>query len=53
MVPARWQENVVAYRPDTPEKVAKYRELLKDNLTTPMKMEVLIADADGSNAKTN
>ena len=41
-----------AYRPDTPEKVTKYRELLKDNLTTPMKMEVHIADADGSNAKT-
>jgi Tol biopolymer transport system component len=41
-----------AYRPDTPEQVAKYRDLLKDNLTTPMKMEVHIADADGSNAKT-
>ena len=40
-----------AYRPDTPEKIAQYRELLKENLTTPMKMEVHIADADGSNAK--
>ena len=28
-----------------------YRELLKDNLTTPMKMELLVADADGSNQK--
>jgi Tol biopolymer transport system component len=40
-----------AYRPDTPEKVAKYRELLKDNLTTPMKMELFTADADGSHQK--
>ena len=40
-----------AYHPDTPEKVAKYRELLKENLTTPMKMELFVADADGSNAK--
>jgi len=40
-----------AYHPDTPEKLAKYRELLKDNLTTPMKMELFVANADGSNAK--
>ena len=40
-----------AYHPDTPEKTAKYRELLKENLTTPMKMELFVANADGSSAK--
>jgi TolB protein len=40
-----------AYRPDTPEKVSSYRALLKDNLTTPMKMELWIADSDGSHQK--
>jgi len=40
-----------AYHPDTPEKVSQYRELLKENLTTPMKMELFVANADGSNAK--
>jgi len=28
-----------------------YRELIKENLTTPMKMEIFVADADGRNAK--
>src|SRR6266581_3861966 len=40
-----------AYRPDTPEKVATYRALLKDNLTAPMKMELWTADGDGSHQK--
>ena len=40
-----------AYHPDTPEKVAKYKELLKDNLTAPMKMELFVANSDGSNSK--
>jgi TolB protein len=40
-----------AYRPDTQAKVDAYRGLLKDNLTTPMKMELFVADGDGSNAK--
>ena len=40
-----------AYHPDTPEKKTTYRDLLKDNLTTPMKMELWVANADGSNAK--
>lgn len=40
-----------AHHPDTPEKTARYRELLKDNLTAPMKMELFIADPDGGNAK--
>ena len=40
-----------AYHPDTPEKKAAYQALLKQNLTTPMKMELWLAKADGSNAK--
>jgi TolB protein len=40
-----------AYRPDTPEKVATYKDLLKDNLTAPMKMELFVANSDGSSAK--
>ena len=40
-----------AYHPDTPEKKAAYQELLKQNLTTPMKMELWLANGDGSNAK--
>ena len=40
-----------ADHPGTPEKMAKYRELLKDNLTSPMKMELFISDADGKHAK--
>jgi Tol biopolymer transport system component len=31
-----------AYHPDTPAKIEKYRELLKENLTTPMKMELFV-----------
>lgn len=42
-----WRAN----HPDTPAKVASYRDLLKDNLTTPMKMELFIANGDGSNQK--
>ena len=40
-----------AYHPDTPEKLKVYRDLLKDNLTAPMKMELWVANADGSSAK--
>jgi len=40
-----------AFHPDTPEKTQTYRELLKENLTAPMKMELWVANADGSNAK--
>ena len=29
----------------------KYKSLLADNLTAPMKMEIMVADADGSNAR--
>ena len=31
----------------------RYKSLLKDNLTAPMKMEIVVADADGANAKTD
>ena len=40
-----------AYHPDTPAKVTEYRDLLKQNLTAPMKMELWVANSDGSNAK--
>jgi TolB protein len=40
-----------AYRPDTPAKTQTYRDLLNENLTAPMKMELWVAKADGSNAK--
>jgi Tol biopolymer transport system component len=29
----------------------RYKSLLADNLTAPMKMELMVADADGSNVK--
>jgi TolB protein len=37
--------------PTTPETKQKYTDLLKEDLTSPMKMELMIADADGKNAK--
>lgn len=40
-----------AHYPKSPEDMAKYKELLSDNLTAPMKMEIMVADADGSNAR--
>ena len=40
-----------AHHPDTPEKAAKSKELLKENLTAPMKMELFVANSDGSSAK--
>lgn len=42
-----WRAN----HPQTPELKEKYASLLKENLTAPMKMELMIADADGKNAK--
>src|SRR5262249_39443895 len=42
-----WRGN----HPSTPADKQKYAELLKENLTSPMKMELWVADADGSNAK--
>ena len=37
--------------PKTPEAAAQYQTLLKNNLTSPMKMEIYIGDADGKNVK--
>jgi Tol biopolymer transport system component len=37
-----------ASHPSTPEAKQRYAELLKDNLTSPMKMELYVARADGS-----
>ncbi len=42
-----WRAN----HPDTPETLAHYKELLAANLTTPMKMDLLVAGADGKNAR--
>jgi Tol biopolymer transport system component len=37
--------------PTTPETKKKYADLLRENLTSPMKMELFVADADGKNVK--
>lgn len=37
--------------PKTPEAITRYKELLADNLTAPMKMEIMVADAGGNNAR--
>ena len=42
-----WRAN----HPATPETTQRYRDLLKDNLTAPMKMEIIIADAEGKDPK--
>ena len=42
-----WRAN----HPATPEAMKRYKELLSDNLTTPMKMEIFVSDADGKNTK--
>jgi TolB protein len=38
-----WRAN----HPKTPQDMERYKSLLADNLTAPMKMELLVADADG------
>lgn len=40
-----------AYRPTTPEALKKYKDLLAEDLTTPMKMELFVSDAKGENVK--
>ena len=42
-----WRSNY----PKTPADMDRYKTLLSENLTAPMKMELMIADADGSNVK--
>jgi len=41
-----WRANY----PKTAEDMARYKSLLADNTTAPMKMEIVVADADGSHA---
>jgi TolB protein len=40
-----------AGHPATAETKQKYADLLKDNLTSPFKMELFVSDADGKDAK--
>ncbi len=42
-----WRAN----HPDTPETKKKYHDLLNENLTSPMKMELFVSDGNGKNAK--
>jgi TolB protein len=42
-----WRAN----HPSTPETRKRYHELLADNLTSPMKMELFIADANGKHER--
>jgi TolB protein len=42
-----WRAN----HPKTPETMKQYQDLLAQNLTAPMKMEIMIADADGTHAR--
>jgi Tol biopolymer transport system component len=42
-----WRANY----PGTPEQTARYKELLSQNRTSPMRMELMIADADGRNGR--
>jgi TolB protein len=42
-----WRAN----HPATADAMKRYKDLLSENLTTPMKMEIFVADADGGNAK--
>ena len=40
-----------AHHPDSPADLKAGQDLLKENLTSPMKMELFVADASGKNAK--
>jgi len=40
-----------AHYPRTPEDLASYKSLLAENLTAPMKMELVVADSQGRNAR--
>jgi Tol biopolymer transport system component len=43
-----WRANY----PKTANQMATYKALLADNLTAPMKMEIVVADADGGHPRT-
>lgn len=40
-----------AMHPNAPESLSTYRDFLSKDLVSPMKMEIFVADADGSNAR--
>ncbi len=40
-----------AHHPGTPEAKKRDRDLLNENLTSPMKMELFVSDANGKNAR--
>jgi TolB protein len=40
-----------AHHPSSPQDLERYKSLLSENLTAPMKMELMVADADGGHAK--
>ena len=40
-----------ASRPNTPEAIKEYKDLLAEGLVAPTNMEVFVANADGSNAR--
>lgn len=42
-----WRAN----HPETPEAMQTYKDLLQQGLTSPMKMELFVSDADGKNAQ--
>ena len=43
-----WRANY----PKTPQEMERYKGLLAENLTAPMKMELMVADAGGSRTRT-
>lgn len=43
-----WRANY----PATPEALERYKALLAESTTAPMKMEIVVADSDGSHART-
>jgi Tol biopolymer transport system component len=40
-----------AHHPQTPEEIADYQQLLEDGLIRPMRLEVFVCNADGSNRR--
>jgi Tol biopolymer transport system component len=49
-----WDGKKIVYRrqaEDTPEKIAEYRALLKENLVRPSRLDIWIMDADGGNKR--
>jgi Tol biopolymer transport system component len=40
-----------SWYPETPEAIAEYQGLLRQNLVRPSRMEIWVANADGSNAR--